>query len=384
MTEPLRVLMLGDYSDDPIRTAGGVAAANDALARGLAAEDAVEKVLVIDVRKRPPPSLTIGDKIEVRFLKVPFVNGDSLIRSWFAVQSVRKIVRSFRPHVVHAHGINRFGDIATQLDLPSVVTVHGMVHMEARLTERSLLSPLKIWSLDRIVKSLLAKARVVISISDYDARTLGAWIKGQRVSIPNAVPDAFFKAFCPPSTEPVVVFAGLMRERKNVLGLVNAFVRVHEAIPNARLKILGPTYDEGYLAVVKARVSETGLDKAVDFLGHVETDTLIAALAGGTALALFSREETLPTIIAQAMAMGRPVVASDVGGISSMIAEGESGYLVASEDEAALAERLITVLRDPALARRMGEAGAVAARERYTAASVVQRTLAAYRLAISG
>lgn len=377
--------MVGPFPEDPDRVVGGVEAAAYAIARALSEHEDVEKVLAVDLRTSATPGRVYSDKLEARFAKVPFINGDALVRSWFAVNALRGIAKSFRPDVVHGQGIGRPGDIATQLGLPSVVTVHGMVHLEARVTEQNLFSRLKAAALDRVVESVLGKAKVVISISEYDGRELAGMIKGRRVAIPNAVPDIFFpKEPSPPSREPVVLFAGLMRERKNVLGLVNSFVEVRRAVPEARLVIAGPTHDQAYRDAVVSRVNEAGLAGAVEFLGHVTTERLVEALSEATVLALFSREETLPTIIAQAMAAGRPVVAAAVGGIGDMIVDGKTGYLVASEDEAALADRLIAVLRDPGLAESMGLAGAANAQERYTARSIAGRTIDAYRLAMAG
>jgi glycosyltransferase involved in cell wall biosynthesis len=357
----LRILMFGPFPEDPDRVVGGVEAASWAIAQALSQSEAVEKVLAVYIGTRPIAGRVYSDKLESRFVQVPFINGDSLIRSWFAVQAVRKLVGEFKPHVVHGQGIGRAGDVMIQQGLPAVVTVHGMLHQEARVSGGSLVNRLKAASLERVAAAVLAKAQVVISISEYDAKELGPMIKGRRVSIPNAVPDAFFEANSPIPAEPVVVFAGLMRERKNVLGLVNAFIRVREAIPDAKLVIAGPTYDEAYRDLVLARVREAGIEGAVSFLGHVSSAELIAAVKSGAALALFSREETLPTIIAQAMAVGRPVVAADVGGIKDMVAEGETGFLVPSEDEAALADRLIEVLTDKDMAARFGARGPASA-----------------------
>ena len=136
MSERLRVLMIGPFPSDPDRIVGGVEAAAYAIAQALAQHEAVEKVMAVDMRTAPATSCLINNKLEAQFVQVPFIRGDALVRSWFAVRAVRKIVRDFCPHVVHAQGIGRPGDIAIQLGLPTVVTVHGMVHVEARVTEK--------------------------------------------------------------------------------------------------------------------------------------------------------------------------------------------------------------------------------------------------------
>lgn len=383
MVERIRILMVGPFPKAPERVVGGVEAAAYAVACALSQHEAVENVLALYVGTDPPPGYVVNDKLRVEFVRVPFVSGDSLIRSWFAVRAIRKISAKFRPHIVHGQGIGRAGDIAVQIGPPAVVTVHGMVHVEARVTERNLVSGLKAIALDRVVEAVLAEAKVTISISAYDAEELGTLIKGQQVSIPNAVPDEFFDAQCGLEAKPIILFAGLFRERKNLLGLVNAFATVRNQVPAARLILAGPTHSEAYLEAVRLRIEELGLESSVELPGNLSTDELIDALISAKVLALFSTQETLPTIIAQAMAVGRPVVAADVGGVASMVADGETGFVVPSDDEDQLAARLVQLLTDHELASAFGARGSELAKARYTARSVAERTLDAYRLAMA-
>ena len=88
-------------------------------------------------------------------------------------------------------------------------------------------------------------------------------------------------------------------------------------------------------------------------------------MASHAALALSSRQETSPCVIAEAMAGRRPVVATDVGGVREMVSEDESGYVVPAGDPQTLAERIAAVLNDSLLARRFGEHGRWLAEQRY-------------------
>lgn len=380
----LKVLILGPYPVNRDKIVGGVEAVNVVLADAIAAHPAVEQVVVATFRRTPVEQavVKVGPKLSVHHLRVPFFTGELVTRSWTCVRAVRPLVRAFRPDIVHAQGIDRHGETALRLGLPAAVTVHGLVHVEARLGAKSLLSKLKLPLFERMVRRVLRKAPVVISISDYDARALGDMVGRQRISIPNAIGQEFFAEESALPERPTVLFAGVLRPRKNVIGLVNAFAQARARIPQARLVIAGPVIDAEYAEQVRARVAELGLGEAVEFLGHVSNEQLVGAVRGCSALALFSNEETLPTIIAQALAVGRPVVASRVGGIPEMIAPGETGLLVEPRDEAALAAALTEVLSDPARAREMGRRGRAFARQSYEAAAVAQQTVEAYRTAI--
>lgn len=377
--------MVGPFPKDPERVIGGVESATITLARALTEHPAIDKVLVASPHtgRREVDRVEFGPRLEVRHVRVPFINGDSLVRCLPAVWAMKRLVGEFRPHVAHGQGIGRMGEIATQLGLPAVVTVHGLVHVEARVTERNLLSRLKAASLDAAVARTLRRAQVVVSISQYDAREIGPMIRGERLSIPNAVAQAFFEAPSPPPPEPVLFFGGLIRERKNVIGLVDAFEIARRKIGDARLVVAGPVYDRAYHERLVRHVAERGLDGVVDLVGHLSFDGLVAAMRRATAVALFSEEETLPTVIAQAMALGRPVLASDVGGVTDMVEQGRTGFTVPSGDVPALAARMVELLSSHALRVAFGARAATVAASRWCASAVADQTVDAYRRAVA-
>lgn len=99
--------------------------------------------------------------------------------------------------------------------------------------------------------------------------------------------------------------------------------------------------------------------------------------------ALASTSEGFPNSLVEAMAAGRPVVATSVGGVPDAVTDGETGLLVPPDDAPAFAAAIETLLRDPALGLRMGAAGRVRARERYDGAVVVPALEQAYRTLLS-
>jgi glycosyltransferase involved in cell wall biosynthesis len=95
-------------------------------------------------------------------------------------------------------------------------------------------------------------------------------------------------------------------------------------------------------------------------------------------VALASEQETAPVSIAEAMAAGRPVVTTDVGGCAAMVPHGVTGWVVPPRDPAALADALIALLADPAACAAMGQAGRAAAEARFRLAPVVEATVGVY------
>ncbi len=380
----LRVLLISPYPLRPGKVVGGVEAVTSALASALAAQTDVERLTVLCFHHGEIASqrLEVNDKLQVWF-----VRGQNRLalptRALWQVLRGRWVASQLAPDVVHGQGIGTIGDIATRIGETAVVTAHGMVHLEARATStRTMRSRIQVRLIDAMVQRVLRRAKVVISTSDYDARTLDGLICGQRVSIPNPVSTEFFAANAFDLDSTRILFAGMLIRRKNVEGLLRAFALVHSRVPEARLVVVGPSPDPDYRKEIHEQVAALRIDEVIEFQGHVENAELRRQLRSCRALVLFSQEETSPTIIAQAMASGRPVVTSRVGGIPEMVGDGENGFLVQPSDEYALADRLVTLLQSPQLGYEMGTRGHEMALRMFEPSAVARRTVDAYRMAL--
>ncbi|ORA51345.1 hypothetical protein BST22_14290 [Mycolicibacterium chubuense] len=380
----MKVMMIGAYPLEPDVVNGGIESVTSTLVPALAENDDIERITV--VRYHYGDATTdyrrIGPKAEVYY-----VRGQScfrmLTRSFLDVRKARKLAAHTKPDVVHGQEIGCFGDVATRCGHRSVVTIHGLPHVESRMSARSLRERLRSGSMERMIRRVLRRAAVVISISEYDAGQVGQLIRGGKTSIANPTAPEFFALAPSLPTEPRLLFAGVMTPRKNVLGLVNAFAITHRRVPDARLVIAGPQPDPCYADTVRDRLSALGLRHCVDFVGLVDNCRLRSEIAAARAVVLFSHEETAPTLIAQAMAAGKPVIASRVGGVPEMVCHGETGLLVDAGDEGALAARMSALLSNQAWCLQMGQRGHEIALNRFSVDAVARRTVAAYRAAAS-
>jgi len=127
----------------------------------------------------------------------------------------------------------------------------------------------------------------------------------------------------------------------------------------------GPSRDE-----LRRLTGELGLISRVHFAGRLANRPNPHGLLDISVLPSLS--EGFPNAVIEAMAAGKPVVASEVGGVPEAVVHGSTGFLVPPQDSAALAERLATLLRDPALARAQGERGRQRAKALYSAQPVLK------------
>jgi L-malate glycosyltransferase len=150
----------------------------------------------------------------------------------------------------------------------------------------------------------------------------------------------------------ITLVANLRHRIKNIPMLLRTAASVMRAHPNVHFVIAG----EGeLLGELKTRAAELGVAGNVHFIGRCND---VADLLGlSTACVLTSSAEGFPNVILEYMAAAKPVVATDVGGVAEAVTDGETGYLVASDDDESLSERLASLLSDTHLATRMGAAG---------------------------
>lgn len=172
----------------------------------------------------------------------------------------------------------------------------------------------------------------------------------------------------PPATDepsaPTISYLGRIDPIKDIVTLVRAFALVRREIPTARLRVFGapPRGQEPYLALCREIVSSLGVADAVRFEGA--TDHPVSAYHGGSLVALTSISEGFPFTVVEAMACGRPVVCTNVGGVSEAV--GDGGVVVDPRDPEAFAAACITLLSDPVLRHEVGARARARVQEWFT------------------
>jgi len=173
---------------------------------------------------------------------------------------------------------------------------------------------------------------------------------------------------------PVLGTVGRLAEQKGQIDLLRAMPAILAELPEACLLIAG---DGPLRETLEEESRRLGLLKAVRFLGHrSDIPTVLRAL---DLFVLPSLWEGLPQSLLEAMALSLPVVATRCVGVEETIADSETGYLVAPRDPAAIAAASLRVLRDPALARRLGETGRRVVLDRHAQHRVAARVDRLYR-----
>lgn len=164
---------------------------------------------------------------------------------------------------------------------------------------------------------------------------------------------------------PMCLMLGTYEPRKGHAFLLEAFARVLEKQPSARLVICGYGYEDDILRV-ESLVRKRGLEYRVRLEGF--RDDVAALIEAADVLLVSSQEfESFGLTIVEAMARSTPVVATDVGGIPEVVGRNEGGYCLAADDVKGYAERIVSLLGDAGLRKRTGDTGCLRYRKLFTA-----------------
>jgi glycosyltransferase involved in cell wall biosynthesis len=172
----------------------------------------------------------------------------------------------------------------------------------------------------------------------------------------------------------VTIVANLRSQVKNHRMFLQAAQQVKEKVKNVNFIIAG----EGELITeTKAFAAELGLEKETFFTGRCVK--IAELLLISDVCILSSESEGFSNSILEYMAAAKPVVATDVGGASEAILENETGFLVASNDNQAMASRLIELLVNPEKAKEMGNKGREIVEEKFSLMAQIEKTLMLYQ-----
>lgn len=159
---------------------------------------------------------------------------------------------------------------------------------------------------------------------------------------------------------------------------LRAFALVRTELPQARLTIAGTGPDA---ASLQALAAELGIAEAVHFAGRLDREAMAALYRACTLSINPSLADNMPNSVLESLASGVPVVSTDVGGVPFLVQDGVTALLVKPGNPRAMADAVLRLLRDPALAQRLAGSGLQEV-QRYTWARVAPELGAVYRAAV--
>lgn len=196
---------------------------------------------------------------------------------------------------------------------------------------------------------------------------------------PEHTPQPLRQSYGLPPTAPIILTVAVLREPKGLQYMIAAMPQIVQAIPEARYVVVGNGPHE---AALRQLAHQSGLGDHIVFAGA--QDNIPDWLAMSDLFVLPTLADALPTVLMEAMAAGRPILASAVGGVPEMVTDGQNGLLLRPGQPQALAQAAIHLLQNPALAHQMGQRGQQTALNRFNLANQAHALAEIYREVASG
>lgn len=379
----MKVLMAADFPRSLREMAGGTwAAAHNLVEALIRYTDAT--VLTVTFRtdiSAPEKLLRHGGRLEIR--QYPLGRYRSLINHVGQRLQFRRVVREWRPEVVHAQGEGLYASLAVHSGRPNLYTIHGVRLKELEMQRRQL-GPVRYHLWARSIREHHRKATNIVAINRYTRDAVSKLHNAHVWDIPNAVRQDLFNVGTSRdgSGRGAVLLVGGVRKRKDIMTAIATIKALCDRQLPVRLDIVGPNDDKPYLESVNNRLREYKLEECVTIHGLVDDNELRKRYECADVLLLTSLEESSPICIVEAMASGLPIVATDVGGIAEMV--NGNALLCKPGDVNGLVEALATALFDQSAGTRMGQLSREIARSKWSAEAVARATYHAYKEIVRG
>lgn len=354
-----------------------------ATARG-GAEAIVETVAMAELagtgtRYRPMVAVPEGSTLSSRWrsmgIQVIDVPPLPRFREWrggrLLVRALQAAITESGALIVHTHGIAGHlygGRAAARAERPVVWHVHDC--FEAR------------WNADGLLhrRAAAVRADVILAVSETVATSWRTRVPADRVQVAHNGVDLTLVPPVAHASGPLVVWCGRLQRWKGAHVFLDVAARILRAYPAARFAVVGGTLfglEPDYLAALRRQADASGLADVITWTGHVE-DARPWLAAADVVVHTSVSPEPFGLVVAEAMALGRPVVAFAQGGPQEQIVHDETGALVPPGDVTGMADAIARILADPDLGHAWGAAGRRRVAERFSRAAMVERIESAY------
>ena len=300
-----------------------------------------------------------------------------------------RILRHYKPEVVHLHftpflslyywiakmcGVRRifFTDHSSPEEDSAITRQPAWKRLAARLLTLPLSAVTTVSEFGRDCmqrRDLIGSKKIAMIYNSVDF---------SRIAMASQRAAQFRERYKIPSSRCIVTQVSWMIPQKGIPDLLHAMKIVIQEQQDVHLLLVGEGTDRGKF---EALSRELRITEYVTFTGGIEDPMAEGVFAASDIVCQLSRwQEVFGYVIAEAMAFAKPIVASNTGGIPELVQEGENGFLVPPGDSTIAASRILQLLRDECLRRKMGAAGLDLARAKFDLKTNVGRLMQLYQL----
>lgn len=306
---------------------------------------------------------------------------NNLIPEYPYLPTLPEVIETVGPDIIHAQSplfLTTFSAIkgALKCNVPSVITVHGMLakrELPINFAQKMYLHTVGSWCFKNATKT------ICLTRSDaHEATKYGCPLRKIRI-IPNGVDIKVFRPSSSMEKDNSVGWMGRFVPEKGLKYLVDAIEIISGLKSSAEFLLIG---DGPLKAKTIEMLNRCGLNKRTVFPGKVPHEKIYDLISRLSVFVLPSVKEGMPMALLEVMASGKPVVCSDIPGISDVVTHGQNGLLIPPRNSEALANAVLTLLDDETLRRRLGQNARRLMAEKYSWNIVISNMEKVYNEAI--
>ncbi len=300
-----------------------------------------------------------------------FMQLDMLTRFAWNIRRFTAELRRIRPDIVHAHGTEAAYALAAQYSgFPYLISIQGII------TEYFKTDPCLRYQIVRhYEQDSVRRSKYFTCRTNFDTGFVRSVNPRARIfTIHEAMSPVYFHNNWEVRDTDRLLYVGSLEKRKGLDILLEALKLVLGTRPKTMLTVVGGGDQTGY----KELCERLQIASHVEFLGFQSKDQIARHHLDCQVFVLPSGNENSPNTLAEAMVSGMPVIATAVGGIPSMVEDGQTGLLVPPRDPARLAEVILQLFEHPEERARLGRNAQPVARERHLPERVAAQTMDAY------
>lgn len=309
------------------------------------------------------------------FKKLKFIS-----RSWGDPIIVKNFMEKHSFDIIHAHYPIALSRIMG-LDTPKILTLHGIFHIEQKFVADPFVLLFYYKYNIYMLKKIFPKLDGFVAISPYVVdiiHEMGLYYKIKKIyHINNPIDKLFFSVKPRIETNNLIFYPSNISKSKNQIAAINAVKLIKKEIDEFKLVLAGNA-EASYLKTIINEVRLNNLAKNVDYRGILSRTEILETYRKSSIVYLFSKQEVQPMVILEAMAIGIPVIASNIKSIQYLVKHGVTGYLVDPNDSKAIAKYTIDLLWDNKKRSIMGQNAKKIVEDLYHVDCIVKQTLNMY------
>ena len=313
---------------------GGVQSATINLLHGFKSKNINITVLVPSREVKENKIVKFDSNIEIHYFSEGPFRLHTMNFIFSCTRKINKYIQEMKPDIIHYETGNSF--LLTKLfgikGIEYLQTIHGMAFDEAK--SKTSKKDKLIWYFNGLIQIILMPKKI-IHLSNFSKNKYSKYKIEKYKIIPNAIKSYFFDLKIKNQTDNRLLYIGVINNNKNLIHILKSIKELKENNILYTINIVGDFIDINYKNKILQYINENNLLQLVVFHGWLDEKKLLPVIEQSDILIVASNHESLPMSIAECMAAGKVIVASNVGGIPEMIDNNKTGYLfdLKSQDE---------------------------------------------------